>query len=90
MRYVNRPKHIGEIINEMFGGVSRYHSYLKSDKWKQVRTRLMQKRGCKCEVCGIGHRLQVHHLTYARLGNELDSDLKVLCWACHEREHGIR
>ena len=42
------------------------------------------------EVCGVKHRLQVHHLTYERLGNERDEDLKVLCWACHEREHGLR
>ena len=74
----------------MFGAKNDYNAYLQSEHWQQKRTRILQKRGKRCEVCGIQHRLQVHHLTYARLGNELDSDLKVLCWACHEREHGLR
>jgi len=69
---------------------NKYQSYLQSDDWQRKRTRVLQQRGAKCEVCGIKHRLQVHHLTYDRLGNELLSDLKVLCWACHEREHGLR
>ena len=62
----------------MFGG--GYSSYLQSDEWQRKRTRVLQQRGAKCEVCGIKHRLQVHHLTYERLGSELLSDLKVLCW----------
>lgn len=32
-------------------------------------------------------RLQVHHLTYIRLGNEDLSDLQVLCLGCHRRRH---
>ncbi len=39
-----------------------------------------------CARCGrikSAANLQVHHLTYERLGNELPSDLQVLCHACH-------
>lgn len=32
--------------------------------------------------------VDVHHLTYARLGREWESDLIVLCRYCHAREHG--
>ena len=28
--------------------------------------------------------LEIHHLTYERVGRELDSDLVALCWSCHE------
>ncbi len=35
------------------------------------------------------YRLEVHHLTYERLGAEWDDDLIVLCPACHRGQHGI-
>lgn len=35
------------------------------------------------------YRLEVHHLTYARLGRELPDDLIVLCPACHAAAHGL-
>ena len=31
----------------------------------------------------LGRWKQVHHLTYERLGEELDSDLQALCKPCH-------
>lgn len=33
--------------------------------------------------------MQVHHLTYERLGKETFSDLVVICDECHERLHGF-
>jgi hypothetical protein len=30
--------------------------------------------------------LNVHHLTYERLGRELAGDLKIVCTPCHESE----
>lgn len=36
------------------------------------------------------YRLDVHHLTYERLGAELPDDLLVLCRDCHELIHGLR
>jgi 5-methylcytosine-specific restriction endonuclease McrA len=42
-------------------------------------------------VCGTTNvSLQVHHITYARLGNELPSDLLVVCFDCHRRKDGER
>ena len=35
------------------------------------------------------YRLEVHHLSYARLGRELPDDLIVLCPACHAIAHGL-
>jgi hypothetical protein len=36
------------------------------------------------------YRLDVHHLTYERLGRESPDDLLVLCRDCHELIHGIK
>ena len=33
------------------------------------------------------HKLHVHHLTYARVGNEEPGDLRVLCLQCHQKAH---
>lgn len=35
------------------------------------------------------YRLEVHHLTYERLGREHPDDLIVLCRACHAAQHGV-
>lgn len=35
------------------------------------------------------YRLEVHHLTYERLGREHPDDLIVLCRACHAAQHGL-
>jgi len=36
----------------------------------------------------VPYRLEVHHLTYERLGRERPDDLLVLCERCHSLEHG--
>jgi len=38
----------------------------------------------KCIICGSTCRIECHHKTYDRVGNELDRDL---CWLC--RKHHI-
>lgn len=38
-------------------------------------------------MCG-GKGSHVHHKTYARIGNEYDEDLELLCMFCHDRKHG--
>jgi hypothetical protein len=68
-----------------------YKAYLLSDKWKRLRDRIIRARGVRCERCGTspmrgGGRLEVHHLTYAHLGNEPPEDLLVVCAGCHKEE----
>lgn len=36
------------------------------------------------------YRLEVHHLTYDRIGNEHPDDLIVLCPQCHRKAHGYK
>lgn len=65
-----------------------YRKYIVSEAWRDKRTELFRVRGKKCEICGSKKSIQVHHLTYERLGAELLSDLKVVCKPCHEKIHG--
>jgi len=46
--------------------------------------------GCceNCGVkCGVGQRLELHHLHYENEGCEQPEDLLALCRACHRRQH---
>ena len=46
-----------------------------------------------CEKCGFiayrPYQLELHHLTYERLGNESLEDLILLCRRCHQQEHEL-
>ncbi len=64
-----------------------YGEYLNSIDWKAKCTRVIQQRGKRCEVCNSSYRIEVHHLTYARIFNERLEDLQVLCFQCHRKAH---
>jgi hypothetical protein len=67
----------------------RYAEYIVSDAWRAKAAFVKETRG-RCLVC---HRdwkkkrlwLEVHHLSYDRLGHELPSDLVCLCSTCHKQ-----
>ncbi len=73
----------------------QYESYMASVEWKQRRQRAIELAGYCCERCGAtawDKRLEVHHLTYERMGHEKDADLMALCPECHaaaDRERAI-
>ena len=63
-----------------------YLTYLDSAEWRARRCEIIEARGAECESCGADDEmLELHHLTYERLGNELDEDLVLLCERCHRR-----
>lgn len=64
-----------------------YRQYLRSTHWRIIRTEAVKLAENRCSVCGSDSNLNVHHLTYERLGQELQSDLQVLCYGCHQRVH---
>ena len=64
--------------------------YMQSKRWKQLRQEKLIEACHQCELCGTTpdkHKLDVHHLTYQRLGGELLTDLQVLCYQCHGKAH---
>jgi hypothetical protein len=64
-----------------------YAEYLKTDEWKAQRRSALVFARNRCQVCNGRKRLEVHHRTYERLGNEDPSDLTVLCSTCHKLFH---
>lgn len=66
----------------------RYGEYLRSPEWKERRDRIVKRDRSQCQSCASKSQLQVHHMTYERIGNENDGDLVTVCHACHQRIHG--
>ena len=66
-----------------------YLAYLNSPEWRTKRRDALRRAEyrCQAEGCTSKRGLQVHHLTYERLGAELDDDLVVVCEDCHESHH---
>lgn len=62
--------------------------YLRSKHWLSKRKAFLARYGRKCMECASSDHIQVHHVTYERLGRERDVDLRVLCRDCHKRVHG--
>lgn len=65
-----------------------YFTYLRSAKWFNFKKQLIAERGHRCEKCGATPKsLDGHHLTYARLFNEIPEDIQLLCRPCHNAIH---
>lgn len=63
-----------------------YRDYIQSTDWKVRRSKKIRAVGCQCEYpdgCSETDHLEVHHISYENLGNELDEDLMVLCHYHH-------
>jgi hypothetical protein len=68
----------------------RYAKYLHSEHWLSFRLGIIAQRGPACEVCGNKQeRPALHHLSYARVGAELESDVVIVCDGCHRSYHDL-
>jgi len=68
-------------------GFSSYADYLSSTHWAEFRQKyFLSQRPKTCLVCGDG-RIQLHHVTYERLGQEKLKDVVPLCRKHHEDVH---
>jgi 5-methylcytosine-specific restriction endonuclease McrA len=59
-----------------------------SAAWRRRRWAVIRRAGRRCQRCGACGSLDVHHLTYARLGRERPGDLVAVCAPCHGALHG--
>ncbi len=66
-----------------------FSEYRLTPEWRSRRNRVLLRAANKCELCFGSGRLDVHHRSYERYGEEMLSDLIALCRACHQRHHGI-
>lgn len=65
-----------------------YRDYLRTPEWRRTRAAALHRAGNACSL-DVTHtdELEVHHRTYERLGEELSTDLVVLCRRCHRIHH---
>lgn len=80
-----------DLTPEMLRAVahSSYARYRHTKHWRKLKAAVAKRAAGCCERCGAKvTRLDTHHKTYERLGEELLTDLEGLCRGCHERHHG--
>ncbi len=65
-----------------------HDAYLKTDKWRMKRAKVIQRCRGTCEGCMDAPVQHVHHLSYDHWKDELLFELVGLCEPCHERAHG--
>ena len=70
-----------------------YRRYLRSPHWLAFKARYRASVRYQCVICATvrhpsrGRRLELHHLTYDRLGRERMTDCVYLCGPHHEAVH---
>lgn len=70
-----------------------YKRYMRSREWDATRQQRLDIDEHCCAMCGrpevkCRNGLQVHHITYQRLGHEdIYNDLVSLCPGCHKKIH---
>jgi hypothetical protein len=65
----------------------KYHEYLLSEKWSNLRKKKIKEAGGRCQLCNKSGLLNIHHRTYDNVFNERLEDLIALCKKCHEKFH---
>lgn len=66
---------------------AKYDEYLKTPIWKQKSAIVKERDKHLCQMCLIEKAVDVHHITYERIFNELTSDLISVCRSCHTKIH---
>lgn len=70
-----------------------YKRYLRTQNWQKLRFEVLKRSGGKCERCLYQPYkrggLQIHHLSYDRVGHESLEDLIAICPRCHMEIHKI-
>lgn len=67
-----------------------YNKYLKSPQWAAKREAYFNAFGKYCRACRTTYGpIQLHHMTYDRLGRERMGDLVALCSKCHREVEAL-
>lgn len=67
--------------------VYTYEDYLKTNHWHKKKAAYKQEHVYQCNMCDETGCLDLHHMTYERIGNEPFEDLLYLCKSCHRTIH---
>jgi 5-methylcytosine-specific restriction endonuclease McrA len=61
---------------------------LDRESYQELCRQVLQRDGWRCQNCGSGTNLQVHHIQFrSRLGDDTEANLITLCAGCHSRLH---
>jgi 5-methylcytosine-specific restriction endonuclease McrA len=67
-----------------------FAEYRMQPEWQARRSAALARARYRCQVCAEhDDRLDVHHNSYERYGDEDPFDLVVLCAQCHKLFHGV-
>ena len=78
-----------KLNHKLLDKAREFQDYIKSEKWKLLKEKRLEKDEFKCVLCKSKEKLVCHHLTYMRLYKEEINDLITLCSRCHKRIHFI-
>ncbi len=65
----------------------KYLAHMNSYGWRIRKSKVLELRDFKCELCGKEKDLKVHHMAYGNIEKEEDYELSVLCKSCHTTSH---
>ncbi len=61
---------------------------LDADVYNQVRLKVLERDGWRCQICGRRTLLDIHHIdARARGGDDGETNLLTLCRMCHQGTH---
>lgn len=65
----------------------RYEDHIRSAYWRELKAKVIRRRGNRCERCGCADSpLELHHNHYKTMGRERLKDVALLCRPCHKEE----
>lgn len=70
-------------------GYVDYNHYLKSKRWRRIRSLVLKRDGYLCRMCGAKKVHAAHHIGYtyrALIGKNIDCIVSV-CGSCHKNIH---
>jgi len=84
-------KKAGVVVSNPVKKKETYDAYLKSPRWKALRTFILERDSHRCVTCNTTEDLRVHHRTYVKKDGEWEKyDLYTLCQECHNLIHRNR
>jgi 5-methylcytosine-specific restriction endonuclease McrA len=66
------------------------HPRLRLDQrsYQELRERVFERDGWRCQNCGCFRELQMHHVqARSLLGDDAEENLITLCAQCHQQTH---
>ena len=87
--YSDSTPEVEPIKQLMFISAKDKLEYMQSEKWRTLKFSRLMIAQYKCESCGSFHNLNLHHITYERLTQEVLEDVAILCEVCHTKLHNF-